>query len=336
MDARLYKSLKDQKVQCNLCKHFCIIKNGNRGICSVRENQDGVLKTLIYGHLIARNIDPIEKKPLFHFFPGSLSLSVASVGCNFKCLFCQNADIAQMPSDRNGLIMGDSFKPEEIVKIAKKGKCKSIAYTYTEPTVNFEFVLDTAKLAAEKRIKNVLVTNGYISDQALKILSPYIDAANVDLKAFNNEFYTKICNAELENVQKTLVQMNSAGIFLEITTLIIPGLNDNTEEIQNLALFIAESLGRETPWHVSRFHPSYKLYDPPVTPVETLNKAREAGLNEGLKYVYTGNVHGSGFENTLCSNCGKLLIKRSGFMVEENLIVNGSCPGCNTKTDGLF
>ncbi len=336
MEARLYKALKDQKVQCNLCKHFCIIKNGSRGICNVRENQEGVLKTLIYGNLIARNVDPIEKKPLFHFFPGSLSLSVASVGCNFKCLFCQNADIAQMPSDRNGLIMGDFFKPDEIVKMAKKRKCKSIAYTYTEPTVNFEFVLDTARLAAEKGIKNVLITNGYISDQALKILSPYIDAANVDLKAFNNEFYTKKCNAELENVQKTLIQMKSSGIFLEITTLIIPGLNDNPDEIQKLALFIAESLGRETPWHVSRFHPAYKLCDRPGTPVETLNNARKTGLKTGLKYVYTGNVHGSGFENTLCCNCGKLLIKRSGFMVEENFIVNGSCPDCNTKTDGLF
>jgi len=270
MEAYLYEILKDNKVKCNLCNHRCVIKDGKRGICGVRENQEGTLKTLVYGNLIARHIDPIEKKPLFHLLPGSLSYSIATVGCNFRCLFCQNADIAQMPSDSRGMIIGDLSTPEDVVDAAVKGGCKSIAYTYTEPTVFFEFAHDTAKLANKRDIYNVFVTNGYMTTEAIEMISPYLDAANVDLKAFNDDFYKKYCSAKLEHVKKTLQTMKRRGIFIEITTLLIPGLNDDKDELKDLASFIAKSLGPETPWHISRFHPTYKLTDRPPTPVKTL------------------------------------------------------------------
>jgi len=335
MEAYLYKPLNEKKVKCNLCNHRCVIKNGRRGICGVRENQEGTLKTLVYGKLIASNIDPIEKKPLFHFFPGSLSYSIATVGCNFKCLFCQNADIAQMPSDHDGMIMGDFVTPEDIVDAAEKGNCKSIAYTYTEPTVYFEFAYDTAKIAHEKGIQNVFVTNGYMTSEALEMISPYLDAANVDLKAFNEKFYKEICKAKLEHVKETLKLMKSLGIFVEVTTLLIPGLNDDKHELEMLAEFIVNSLGSETPWHISRFHPTYKLLDRPSTPLETLIMAREIGIKSGLKYVYTGNVPGDDGENTFCYKCKNILIDRWGFYVRKNLIENGKCAHCGAHIDGV-
>ncbi|MBW1837011.1 MAG: AmmeMemoRadiSam system radical SAM enzyme [Deltaproteobacteria bacterium] len=335
MEAYLYESLKDQKVKCNLCNHRCVIAEGKRGICNVRENQGGILNTLVYGKLIARHIDPIEKKPLFHLFPGSLSYSIATVGCNFKCRFCQNADIAQMPSDRNGVIMGDFYTPEDIVKAAAKGNCQSIAYTYTEPTVYFEFAYDTAKLAHEKGIKNVFVTNGYMTAEALEMIHPYLDAANVDLKAFKEEFYRDLCGAKMEPVKETLKRMKTLDVFVEVTTLIIPGLNDNEAELEQLASFIAEDLGPETPWHISRFHPTYKLMDHPSTPLETLVAARKIGQKAGLRYVYTGNVPGEVGENTFCYNCGNLLIERWGFLVKKNHIEKGRCTFCNTQIDGV-
>ena len=335
MEAYLYKPLNEKKVKCNLCNHRCVIKNGRRGICGVRENQEGTLKTLVYGKLIASNIDPIEKKPLFHFFPGSLSYSIATVGCNFKCLFCQNADIAQMPSDHDGMIMGNYFTPENVVEAAVKGNCKSIAYTYTEPTIYFEFAFDTAKLAHAKGIKNVFVTNGYMTSEALQMISPYLDAANVDLKAFNASFYKDVVKARLEPVKETLKLMKSLGIFVEVTTLLVPGLNDDKHELEMLAEFIANSLGSETPWHISRFHPTYKLLDRPSTPLETLIMAREIGIKSGLKYVYTGNVPGDDGENTFCYKCKNMLIDRWGFYVRKNLIENGKCAHCGAHIDGV-
>ena len=336
MEAYLYESLKDNEVKCNLCNHRCNIKNGRRGICGVRENRGGVLETLVYGKVIARHIDPIEKKPLFHFLPGSLSYSIATVGCNFKCRFCQNADIAQMPSDRNGRIVGDAFTPEDVVAAALKGDCKTIAYTYTEPTVYFEFAYDTAKLATEKGIRNVFVTNGYMTEEALQMIHPFLDAANVDLKAFTEDFYKTTCKAKLVHVKETLKRMKSLGIFVEVTTLIIPGLNDDKKELENLSTFLVDALGPETPWHISRFHPTYKLTDRPPTPIETLVKAREIGINAGLKYVYTGNVPGESGEKTFCDQCDHLLIDRWGFYVQNNRIKNGKCPQCGAVVDGVW
>lgn len=335
MEAYLYEPLKDKKVKCNLCNHRCIIKEGKRGICGVRENQGGILETLVYGKLIASHIDPIEKKPLFHFMPGSLSYSIATVGCNFKCLFCQNADISQMPSDHNGMITGDLYTPEDVVNAAVKGNCKSIAYTYTEPTVFFEFAFDTVKLAHAKGIKNVFVTNGYMTSEAVHMISPYLDAANVDLKAFNKSFYKEIVKARLEPVKDTLKLMKSLGIFVEVTTLLIPGLNDDKKELEKLALFLVESLGSETPWHISAFYPTYRLTDRPPTPVESLVMAREIGIKAGLKYVYIGNVPSEDGENTFCYSCGKLLINRLGFTIIKNVLKNGRCPYCSSQIDGI-
>jgi len=335
MEAYLYDSLDDQKVRCNLCNHRCAIKNGRRGICGVRENRGGILETLVYGKLISRNIDPIEKKPLYHLLPSSLSYSIATVGCNFRCLFCQNADIAQMPSDRKGMIMGENYTPEEIVKDAVKGGCKTISYTYTEPTVFFEFAFDTAKLASAEGIKNIFVTNGYMTAEALKMINPYLDAANVDLKAFNEDFYKTYCGAKLEPVKESLQLMKSLGIFVEVTTLLIPGLNDDKKELESLAAFLADDLGSETPWHISRFHPTYKLTDRPRTPVATLLAAREIGIQAGLKYVYTGNVPGENGEKTFCYQCGKILIDRWGFYVRENRVKDGRCSYCGAQIHGV-
>ncbi|MGB6010738.1 MAG: AmmeMemoRadiSam system radical SAM enzyme [Desulfobacterales bacterium] len=336
MEAYLYESLKDTKVRCNLCNHRCVIKDGLRGICGVRENGGGTLETRVYGRVIARHIDPIEKKPLYHFLPGSLSYSIATVGCNFKCRFCQNADIAQMPSDRKGMIVGDVSAPADVVHEALKGNCKTIAYTYTEPTVYFEFAYDTAKLAHEKGIQNVFVTNGYMSGEALEMISPYLDAANVDLKAFTEDFYKTYCQARLAPVKETLKRMKSLGIFVEVTTLLIPGLNDDRKELEALAAFLSDSLGVDTPWHISRFHPTYQLTDRPPTPVKTLDMARNIGITAGLKYVYTGNVPGDRGEKTFCSQCGEILIDRWGFHVQKNTITNGMCPQCGAAVAGVW
>ena len=337
MEACLYERLKkDNKVRCDLCNHRCIINNGKRGICGVRENRDGVLQTLVYGKPIAEHVDPIEKKPLFHVYPGTLSYSIATVGCNFRCRFCQNADIAQFPIERGGGIPGDSRSPEQIVASAVAADCRSIAYTYTEPTVYFEFALDTAKLAHEKGLANLFVTNGYMTREALEMIQPYLDAANVDLKAFNDDFYRRQCSAKREHVMESLRVMRALGIFIEVTTLLIPGLNDDERELEQLTSFIGNDLGWETPWHVSRFHPTYKLTDRPPTPVETIHKAREIGLKTGLKYVYCGNVPGDEGESTVCYNCGQLLIQRWGFRVSANHIVDGKCPHCGVAIEGLW
>ncbi len=335
MEAYLYEPFKNKTVKCNLCNHRCIIKAGKRGRCQVRENKNGVLQTMVYGRIIAGHIDPIEKKPLFHLIPGSLSYSIATVGCNFKCRFCQNADIAQMPADRNGLIMGNIATPEDIVDGAIRGNCQSIAYTYTEPTVYFEFAYDTAKIAHEKGIKNVFVTNGYMTPEALHMVAPYMDAANVDLKAYTDKFYKDYCEASLEPVKETLKLMKNLGIFVEITTLLIPGLNDDPTQLKELAAFIADSLGPEVPWHISRFHPAYRLTDQPPTPVETIINARNIGIRSGLRYVYVGNVPGENGENTFCYNCGNLLINRWGFSIRKNVIENSRCNHCGARIDGV-
>ncbi len=336
MKAYLYESLENNKVKCNLCSHRCVIKDGRRGICSVRENEGGILKTLVYGKLIARNIDPIEKKPLFHFLPGTLSYSIATVGCNFRCQFCQNADIAQMPADHSGMIMGDTYRPSDVVDAAVRGGCKSISYTYTEPTVFFEFAYETAKLASDRGIRNVFVTNGYMTAEALEMINPYLDAANVDLKAFTDRYYKELCSARLKHVQATLKLMKSLGIFVEVTTLVVPGLNDDPAELEELAKFIAQDLGVETPWHISRFHPTYNLTDRASTPVKTLTTARDIGFKAGLRYVYTGNVPGHAAENTFCYRCGETVIERRGFQVGRLRVKDGLCAHCGTQMDGVW
>jgi pyruvate formate lyase activating enzyme len=335
MEALLYEKLPDARVRCNLCNHRCVIKDGSRGICQVRENSGGTLETLVNDKVIAVHVDPIEKKPMFHYFPGTQSFSLGTVGCNFKCRFCQNADIAQMAADHDGRIMGRKITPQAIVDAAIENDCKTIAYTYTEPTVFFELALAAARIAQARDIKNVFVTNGYITPEALEMINPYLNAANVDLKGFSDGFYKKQCGARLEPVLETLRLMKRTGVFVEVTTLVIPGLNDDPGELQALASFLVNDLGDDTPWHVSRFHPTYKLTDRPPTPVDTLRRARDIGLAAGLKYVYTGNVPGDESEHTFCYHCREKLILRRGFYIIQNKVENDKCPKCGSVIHGV-
>ncbi len=336
MEALLYETLEGRKVQCRLCAHHCKISDGDAGICQVRVNRRGRLETLVYGKLVARNVDPIEKKPLFHYLPGSRSYSIATVGCNFKCRFCQNADIAQLPAERPGLIVGEEAAPEDVVAEAVATDCASIAYTYTEPTVFFEFALAVAQQAKAAGLGNVFVTNGYMSAEALDMVAPYLDAANVDLKAYSDEFYREMCGARLAPVKATLKGMRARGVLVEVTTLVIPGLNDAPSELKALATFLVDELGPETPWHLSRFHPTYRLTDRAHTPVETLKAAHQIGLEAGLKYVYIGNVPGSGSENTYCPGCGNIIINRFHYHARARLIDGNHCAYCHTPIDGIF
>ncbi len=334
-EAMFYEKLGNKVVKCNLCSHRCSrIADSKRGICGVRENKDGKLFSLVYGRVAARSVDPIEKKPLFHFLPGSRSYSIATVGCNFRCRNCQNFDISQLPKERN-IIVGQDVSPEEIVSAAKRNNCKSIAYTYSEPTIFFEYAYDIAKHAKKEGIKNVFVTNGYITPEALQEISPYLDAANIDLKSFSDDFYQKNCGARLNPVLDSIRLYKSLGIWTEITTLIIPTLNDTEEELHKIAEFIKKEVGEDTPWHITQFHPTYKLIDLPRTPVKILRRAREIGLEAGLRYVYEGNVPGENGENTYCHNCGKMLIRRFGYQILENKIKNSACTYCGTKIDGV-
>lgn len=335
MKIAMFQETKEgKKVKCGLCSHRCLIAPGKRGICWVRENTDGTLYSLVYNKVIAQNIDPIEKKPLFHFQPGSLSYSIATPGCNFRCMHCQNADISQMPRDHEGAIAGRDAPPAEIVELAKKYRCASISYTYTEPTIYFELAYDTARLAHEAGLKNVFVTNGYITPEALETIRPYLHAANIDLKGFTDDFYKKTCGARLQPVLDAIRLYKQFGIWIEITTLVIPGLNDSDAELRGIAQFV-KSVGEEIPWHVSAFYPTYKLTDRPRTPRSTLQRARQIGLDAGLRYVYEGNVPGEG-EDTFCWGCKNRLVRRTGFFVEENNIKDGKCPHCGTKIDGIW
>ncbi|NCN64552.1 MAG: AmmeMemoRadiSam system radical SAM enzyme [Candidatus Altiarchaeum hamiconexum] len=336
-EAMLYEKLEKGKnlVRCNLCNHHCVIVEGKRGICGVRENRKGTLYSLNYGKIIASNIDPIEKKPFFHFLPGSKAFSISGEGCNFSCRHCQNWKIAHLVKRRRE-IYGENFRPEDIVEMAKKYNCKSISCTYTEPTIFFEFAYDTAKIAKKQGIYNNFVSNGYMSGQTINLMSGLIDAINVDIKAWTEKIYWENFGASLEKLLKTTKLLKKTGIWIEITTLLIPSLNDSEEQIKGVIDFVQDEIGKETPLHFSLFYPHYKLMHIPSTPIETARKAREMALESGLRYVYTGNYPGDEGENTYCYNCKNLLIKRCGFMVEKNLIEKGRCPHCGVKINGVF
>ena len=288
-EAILYQKLEGDSVKCAACNHRCIIAEGARGICSVRENQHGTLYALNYGKTIAAHIDPIEKKPLYHYLPGTTIYSFAAVGCNFRCLWCQNWEISQSPKP-NKPIQGSDISPEEHVKQALLYECPSIAYTYSEPTIYVEYALDTMKLARNKGLKNVWVTNGYMSRETLDAIIPYLDAANVDYKGPNDGVYEKYCGGKAEPIMENLKILREAGVHIEITTLIVPDVNDKFQQLERIAKFIAEELSRDIPWHVSRFFPAWRMMDTPITPVKTLEMARTIGKNVGLKYVHVGNV----------------------------------------------
>jgi pyruvate formate lyase activating enzyme len=333
-EAMLYEPLADQRVQCHLCAHQCRINPTKHGICGVRQNREGVLYALTYGMLIAENVDPIEKKPLFHVYPASKSFSIATAGCNFSCEFCQNHEISQLQKDIVQ-IPGRPTLPADIVERAVRTGSRTISYTYTEPTIYFEYAFDTACLAQERGLKNVFVTNGYMTDEALKTFAPYLHAANVDLKSFRDDFYRRQCGAHLAPVLESLRKMKDMGIWVEATTLLIPGLNDSEDELHDIASFIF-SLGSETPWHISRFHPRYRMQRRSATPSAAIHQAVEIGRACGLKYVYSGNIPGDEAENTFCYHCGLLLIGRHGFHIEQMNLDDSACIRCGTTLEGIF
>jgi len=333
--ALLWEKDKDLKVQCNLCNFRCLISDGKTGHCAVRKNIDGVLYSLNYNKVCAANPDPIEKKPLFHFQPGSSSFSIACIGCNFQCSFCQNWQISQMAIE-DGRINGQSITPEQIVDAAVRDGCKSIAYTYTEPTIFMELCDDCARLGKEHGLANVFVSNGYMTRQAIDHTKQWLDGINIDLKSFNEDYYSKLCKAKLQPVLDTIKYIaKETNIWLEITTLVVPGKNDSDEEMKKITDFIASDAGPDVPWHISRFYPNYKSLDTQPTPIETLEKAYDIGKAAGLNYIYLGNVPGSKTESTFCKNCSKLLIERTGYTIGKNNITNSCCPHCQTKIAGF-
>ncbi len=333
--AMLYDRLSKGAVRCNVCAFRCIIRPGARGVCLVRRNVNGALCTLVYGRSISQAVDPIEKKPLFHFYPGSGAYSIATVGCNFRCRFCQNWQISQAVRD-DDFISGAEASPEEIVEACRRTGCQSIAYTYTEPSIFFEYAYDTARLAHEAGLANVFVTNGYETAEALETIHPFLDAANVDLKSLSDEFYRRMCTARLQPVLDTLRRMKELGIWLEVTTLIIPGMNDSSGELRALASFLAEELGPDTPWHLSRYHPAYKLVEGPATPLETLERAHRIARETGLRHVYIGNAPEGRRESTYCHSCGDLLIERVGVVLLHNRLEHDRCPRCGTTIAGVW
>ncbi len=330
----LWEPVGDGRVRCQLCAHRCLIPPGGRGICQVRENQGGTLYTHTYGRLVSQALDPIEKKPLFHFLPGAPALSIATVGCNFRCQFCQNWEISQYPREHGGSVLGELVEPREVVAQAQAAGAPIIAYTYTEPTVFFEFAYETSRLAHQAGIKNVFVSNGYLTREAAQEIAPYLDGINIDLKSFRDGFYRRYCGASLQPVLDTIELMVKLGVWVEVTTLIIPGWNDSPEELRWLAQFL-RGISPAIPWHISRFLPAYQVFDRPPTPVSTLLAARDIGRQAGLQYVYLGNVPGQG-EDTLCPDCRAPLIRRHGFQVVENHLTEGRCPACGREIPGRW
>ena len=334
-EARFWEKAEQDRVRCQLCRFHCLIDDGKRGICGVRENRAGTLFTLVYERAVAAHTDPIEKKPLFHVLPGTQSFSIATVGCNFHCQNCQNYQISQWQGPANH-VPGERLSPADVVRAAKADGCRSIAYTYTEPTIFFEYARDTAELASAAGLRNIFVTNGYITDAALEDIAPVLDAANVDLKGFSKKFYSDVIGASLNEVLDCLRSYKRLGIWLELTTLVIPGHNDDPAQLRDIASFIRDELSPDTPWHVSGFYPTYKLTSAPPTPAETLRLARDIGKEEGLTFVYTGNLPGDPGETTFCPSCHKVVIARSGFRLGKMALDHGRCLFCGQYLSGVW
>jgi pyruvate formate lyase activating enzyme len=336
--AWLSKKLDDGRVACEACNQHCTLTEGEYGICGIRQVVNGELLLLTYGIAAAVNVDPIEKKPMFHFLPESKVFSFGTVGCNFSCQFCQNADISQYPKEHHHEIIGSKLSPRRAVELALEYDCKSIAYTYNEPVVFFEYTYDTAKLAHEAGLKNIYVTSGYETHKAIDTIAPFLDGMNIDIKGYSQSFYKNICGASLKPVLDTIEYAHKKGIWIETTTLLIPGHNDSDEEIRAIARFQA-NLDPYMPWHISAFHPMYKMVNIPRTPPETLRRAYEIGKEEGLKYLYVGNIDDNARESTYCPSCTKLLINRHGHIgqyVTNDLVNHNSCPYCGTVIAGVW
>jgi len=331
--ARFWEKLDNNIVQCNLCAHNCKIKNDKTGICGVRRNHGGNLETLIYGSCSSVAADPIEKKPLYHFHPGTSAFSIGTVGCNFRCLHCQNYSIstadASFPYFRE-------LTSEETVLLAKQYACDGIAYTYNEPTIWYEFTFDSARLAKKKGLYTVYVTNGYISEEPLRELSSFLDAMNVDVKAFKDGFYRKICKARLKPVLKTCELAKELDIHLELTYLVIPGYNDSVDEVKQFCSWVVDKLGKDVPVHFSRFHPDYKMQDVPITPMEVLLRVYDVAKESGVSFVYLGNVPHGNYENTYCPVCGNLCIERNSYSVNLDGFYNGKCSKCGSTLPVVY
>ncbi len=332
-EAMFWEKLDEKRVHCHLCAHECRIPESKFGICGVRQNVQGVLYTLVYAEVIAAGIDPIEKKPLYHFLPGSTTYSIATIGCNFKCGFCQNWQISQVSMKEGNIASRQRVMPAQIVAMAKQNGCLSISYTYTEPTIFFEYAYDAARLAKKAGLYNVFVTNGYMTRQVLETIQPYLDAANVDLKSFSDDSYKKTCKARLQPVLDTIAAMKEFGIWLEVTTLVVPDENDSDKELGQIAEFLAR-VDHNIPWHISRFHPDYEFQNHRATPIETLKRAKEIGQSAGLRYIYLDNVlEGT---NTNCYQCHELIVDRRYMGLNKLHLENGRCPSCGAKIDGVW
>ncbi len=333
-EAMLYECTKGGKLHCYLCSHHCVIKENEYGFCGVRRNVEGALYSYSYGDIIAANVDPIEKKPFYHFHPGTTAFSIAAAGCNFRCDFCQNWQISQTSHRDGGGGGGNTVEPGEIVRRASEENCRTIAYTYTEPTIFFEYAFDTARLAREKGLDNVFVTNGFMTAETLEAAQPWLDACNVDLKSFRNAFYKERCQARLQPVLDSIRKMRDLGIWVEVTTLVVPGQNDSGEELSDIAHFIAAT-DPDIPWHLSRFHPAYQLTDAHPTPLSTLETARSLGREAGLRYVYLGNVPEASLD-TVCPECGAVVVERGWRGLMEARLKDGRCLECGGRVAGVF
>jgi pyruvate formate lyase activating enzyme len=333
-EAMLYEKREGGDVHCFLCSHHCRIKEGDLGFCRVRKNAGGVLKTLAYGKAVAAHIDPIEKKPLYHFLPGSLIYSVAAMGCNFHCGFCQNWQISQIGKEGMPELPGRQLLPEQIVLEAQQTGSKSIAYTYTEPTIFFEYAYDTCRLAKDAGLANVFITNGFMTREALETISDWLDACNIDLKSFSNEFYKSVCQGRLKPVLASIRSMKALGIWVEVTTLVVPDQNDSEDELRSIADFVA-GVSPDIPWHISRFHPGYEYGDSYPTPPETLRKAYKIGKDAGLRFIYIGNLPGEE-KDTLCPSCNAVVIRRGAHFTSENRLKGSQCPECGAEFPGIF
>ena len=318
------------RIICLLCRHYCHLKDGQIGFCGVNKNSNGELENLVYGHPIALNVDPIEKKPLYHFLPNTTALSFGTVGCNFKCPFCQNWNISQEKNINKDIYV----PPNEMVELAIKYDSKTIAYTYNEPTIFYPYAKDIGIIAKQKGIKNVFVSNGFETSEIIEDMKDWLDGANIDLKSWDDKYYKKILKGGLEEVKETLKLMVKSGIWIEVTTLLIEGDNDSNKDLEEMADFIANELGRYVPWHLSAFHPDYKVLDKPPTSIQTLQKAYKIAKKAGLYYVYLGNVPVRA--DTYCPNCQTLLIDRSGYNVITNNLIDGQCPKCKREIEGVW
>ncbi len=331
--ALYWKPLNDRDVKCLLCPRECIVEDGSRGFCGARENNGGIYYTLTYGNPCAVHIDPIEKKPFFHVLPGTFAFSIATAGCNLRCKFCQNWRISQTTVEET---YNYDLSPKEVASLSKRYGCMTVTSTYTEPTVFFEYSLSIAKNARKLGLLYTCHSNGFINEKPLIELSKYLNAACIDLKGFSDSFYKNMSDAWLSPVLRTLENLKKEGVWVEIVNLVIPTKNDDEKLIKDMCRWIKENLGRDTPLHFTRFYPMYKLLSLPPTPVKTLEKARSIALSEGLRFVYIGNVPGHPGENTYCPNCGMILIKRRGFLIEKNVISNGRCPKCGEEIPGIW